>query len=257
MEIDLKSVPVSHAYILASEDETLRNTAADELARALLCQKGGGEACGTCESCRLALAGTHPDLVTIERRTDEKGRPKHDIAVEQVRQMALDACARPQIAERKVYIVRDAQLMNLSAQNAALKLLEEPPAYDVFILCCESAETLLPTVRSRCVVLRGGGEKRLVRDELAGEYLLLAAKGDRLGECLLMGKLEAYDSERLGIFLESLRAALSDQLCGRSAVSGLSGENAVALLALCDRAEEYLRRNVGPKHIVGMLCALK
>ena len=257
MGIDLKDVPASHAYIVASEDETLRNSTADALARTLLCEKGGAEPCGSCGSCRLTSAGTHPDLVVVERRTDEKGKPKHDIAVEQIRQMILDACARPQVAERKVYVVRDAQLMNSSAQNAALKILEEPPAHDVFLLCCDSAEALLPTVRSRCVVLRAGGEKRLVRDELAAEYLLLAAKGDRLGLCLLMGKLEAYDTERLGAFLESLRAALSDQLCGRSAVSGLTGENAVSLLALCDRAQEYLRRNVGPKHISGMLCALK
>ena len=257
MGIDLKSVPASHAYIVASEDETLRNETAAQLARTLLCERGGNEPCGVCESCRLARAGTHPDLVTVERREDERGKPKHDIAVEQIRQMILDAYARPQTAEHKVYIIRDAQLMNISAQNAALKILEEPPAHDVFILCAESAEALLPTVRSRCVVLRAGGEKRVLRDELAGEYLLLAAKNDRLGLCLLMGKLEGYDTERLGTFLESLRAALSDVLCGRSAVSGLSGENAVSFLSLCNRAEEYLRRNVGSKHITGMLCALK
>lgn len=257
MGIDLKNVPPSHAYIIASEDETLRNAAADRLANAILCEKGGAEPCGICGNCRLVRAGTHPDLVIIERRTDDKGKPKRDIAVEQIRQMILDACARPQTAERKVYVIRDAQFMNPPAQNAALKILEEPPAYDVFLLCCDSAEALLPTVRSRCVMLRAGGEKRLVRDELAEEYLLLAAKGDRPGLCLLMGKLETYDTERLGTFVESLRAALTDRLCGRSALSGLTGENAVRLLGLCDRAEEYLRRNVGPKHIAGMLCALK
>lgn len=257
MGIELKNIPVSHAYILASEDETLRNEAAGELARSFLCTAGGRESCGVCSGCRAALAGTHPDLVTIERRTDDKGKQKREIAVDQIRQMVFDAVARPQTAEHKVYVVRDAQLMNTAAQNAALKLLEEPPAYDVFILCTESAEALLPTIRSRCVVVRAGGEKRVVRDELAAEYLLLAAKGDRAGVCLIMGKLDGYDAERLGTFVESLRAALTDALCGRSTVSGLTGENAVRLLALCDRAEEYLRFNVGPKHIIGMLCALK
>ena len=105
--------------------------------------------------------------------------------------------------------------------------------------------------------LRIGGEKRVLRDELAAEYLLLAAKRERLGLCLLMGKCDDWDAERLGSFLESLRAALADALCGRSAVSGLTGEKAVSLLALCDRAEEYRRLNVGTKHIMGMLCALK
>lgn len=257
MNMDLKSIPASHAYIIASEDEALRNETAERFARTLVCQRGGNEPCGVCESCRLAQAGAHPDLLTIARRTDEKGKPKHDISVEQIRQMVLDAYARPQTAARKVYIIRDAQFMNLSAQNAALKILEEPPAHDVFLLCADSAEALLPTVRSRCVVLRAGGEKRGLRDALAGEYLQLAAKRDRVGLCLLMGKLESYDMERLGGFLESLRAALSDVLCCRSTVPGLSAETAAGLLSLCTRAEKYRQRNVGPKHISGMLCALK
>lgn len=257
MSIDLHTVPASHAYIVASPDESLRNEAAALLARSFLCERGEREPCGVCTDCRLALAGTHPDLVTVERKTDDKGKAKSALSVEQVRQMVLDAWARPQIAARKVYVLRDAQLMNLPAQNAALKILEEPPAHDVFILCTESAETLLPTIRSRCVTLRIGGEKRVLRDELAAEYLLLAAKRERLGLCLLMGKCDDWDAERLGSFLESLRAALADALCGRSAVSGLTGEKAVSLLALCDRAEEYRRLNVGTKHIMGMLCALK
>ncbi|MGI5978799.1 MAG: hypothetical protein ACOX66_04795 [Oscillospiraceae bacterium] len=257
MGVDLNNIPVSHAYIVASEDEALRNEAAALLARSFLCEEGRSEPCGTCAGCRLVLAGTHPDLVTITRRTDEKGKVKREVAIEQIRQMVLDAYARPQIAERKVYVVKDAQFMNTAAQNAALKILEEPPVHDVFILCVESEEALLPTIRSRCVTLRAGGEKYVVRDELAGEYLLLAAKGDRAGLCLLMGKCDGWDAERLAGFLESLRAALADVLCGRSAVSGLTGENAARLLALCDRAGEYRRLNVGTKHIIGMLCALK
>jgi len=254
--VDLKTIPASHAYIVASEDEILRNETALLLARSFLCEKGRA-LCGICPGCRRALAGTHPDLVTIERKTDDKGKVKRDISIEQIRQMVTDAWARPQEADRKVYIVKDAQLLNTAAQNAALKILEEPPAFDVFILCAESAEALLATIRSRCVVVRAGGERAVLQDEAAEEYLKLAAVGDRAGICLFMGKCEGFDSERLGAFLESLRAALSDVLCGRKKIPGLSGSEAVRLLALCDRAGEYLRLNVGPKHALGMLCALK
>ena len=84
--------------------------------------------------------------MTIERRTDDKGKQKREIAVDQIRQMVFDAVARPQTAEHKVYVVRDAQLMNTAAQNAALKLLEEPPASAAFILCAANTAMLLPTV---------------------------------------------------------------------------------------------------------------
>ena len=66
--------------------------------------------------------------------TDDKGRPKREIMVDQVRAMAADASILPNEAERKVYVIHEAELMNESAQNAALKLLEEPPAWVVFIL---------------------------------------------------------------------------------------------------------------------------
>ena len=255
--MDLRDTPESHAYIVASEDETVRNETALTLARSFLCEKGGREVCGVCALCRQTLAGTHPDLVIIERKADDKGKRKRELTIEQIRQMAADAYARPQVAERKVYVIRDAHLLNTAAQNAALKILEEPPAFDIFILCAESEETLLATIRSRCVVVRAGGEKTVAPDEAADEYLRLAARGDRAGLCLFMGKCESFDSERLAGFLAGVRAELADALCGKKKNLELSGGEAARLLSLCDRAGEYLRLNVGLKHVLGMLCTLK
>ena len=71
----------------------------------------------------------------------------------QVRQLRADAYIRPNEADRKIYILENAQTMNPSAQNAMLKLLEEGPAYAAFLLLTDNAAALLPTVRSRCELL--------------------------------------------------------------------------------------------------------
>ena len=88
----------------------------------------------------------HPDLVFIEREPDAK-----EIKVGQMRAVRSRAFVLPNEAERSVYVVRDADTMRLEAQNAMLKVFEEPPAHAMFILLCSSAEGLIATVRSRCV----------------------------------------------------------------------------------------------------------
>ena len=90
--------------------------------------------------------GIHPDV----RWVGDDGK---DITVGQVRALRSDAYIRPNEAQRKVYVIENAQTMNASAQNAMLKLLEEGPAYAAFLLLTDNAAALLPTVRSRCEVL--------------------------------------------------------------------------------------------------------
>ena len=114
------------------------------LAAALVCdRRGGALPCLSCAGCRKAEGGIHPDIVRV-------GDDGKDISVAQVRALRADAYIRPNEAERKVYILENAQTMNASAQNAMLKLLEEGPAYAAFLLLTDNAAALLPTVRSRC-----------------------------------------------------------------------------------------------------------
>ncbi len=171
--------------------------------------------------------------------------------------MASDAWVRPQQAERKVYIIKDAGLMNEAAQNAALKLLEEPPSYACFILCTHSAERLLATIRSRCVIFRPGGESRRIESELAKEYLSLAANGDRAGICSFFGRNDALDTDGLLELIAGIKVVLCELLAMKGGERPLlSRQDAVRLLHLCERVEEYARMNVGVKHIMGMLCVL-
>ena len=246
----------SHAYIIASPDAEAREKKAIETACSFLCESSGQRPCMECPACRNVLAGFHPDVIDISRKTDDKGNKKRDIQVDQIRHMASDAYVRPSQANKKVYIIRDAGTMNSQAQNAALKILEEPPEYAVFILCADSSESLLATVRSRCTVIRLAGEKQGNESELAEEYIALAAKKDEAKLCTFFGKHEGLDTERVNTFVGDVRFCLNSFIGLKKKYNGLTREDAFRLLALCDRADEYLRLNVSSKHVMGLFCVL-
>ena len=108
------------------------------------------DACGTCAACRRIHRGVHADVLTVE--PGETG----SIKVDQARQAIERTGYRPFEGRRRVVIVDDADAMEVSAQNALLKTLEEPPPASTFVLVTSRPDVLLPTVRSRCQRLRFG-----------------------------------------------------------------------------------------------------
>jgi DNA polymerase-3 subunit delta' len=108
------------------------------------------DACGHCAACSRIGRGIYPDVLVVE--PDDTG----SIKIEQVREVADRAQYRPFEGRRRVVIVDEADAMTLQAQSALLKILEEPPSASVFVLVSSSADSLLPTVLSRCYRLRFG-----------------------------------------------------------------------------------------------------
>ena len=106
------------------------------------------DACGACAACARIARGVHPDVIVVE--PGELG----SIKIEQVRDLIGRAAYRPFEGRRRVVIVDDADALTVEAQNALLKSLEEPPSATVFVLVSALADSLLPTVRSRCPRLR-------------------------------------------------------------------------------------------------------
>lgn len=137
----------SHCYLLCGPAGSGKRTLARILAAALQCT-AENVPCGHCHPCRKVFSGTHPDVITVD------DPEKKTVYVDLIRQLQADVYIRPNEGRHKVYLIPRAQDMNESAQNALLKLIEEPPSYAVFLLLTDHAEKLLPTVRSRCAELR-------------------------------------------------------------------------------------------------------
>lgn len=135
---------LSHAYLISGPAGSGKKTLARLMAASMVCTGQGEKPCGICPACKKALGDIHPDIITI---AGEKGK---DISVGQARALRADAYIRPNEADRKIYLILDAQTMNSSAQNAVLKLLEEGPPYAAFLLLTDNPGALLPTIRSRC-----------------------------------------------------------------------------------------------------------
>ena len=239
----------THAVILLGDGEDTKTRAREEAA-SLLCEGGPPRPCHNCRHCRKVFRGDfpgiHPDVTTVERQLSTAGKLRREITVDQIRALVEDAAVLPNEAERKVYILPEADAMNAAAQNAFLKLLEEPPAFVSFLLCAQRAEALLPTVRSRCTTERCGvGEERYPSDVRTRAEGFLDSRGDRMGLLRWSAAMEKLDN-----------AALLEVVgCARALAVRLSApaRELLFLENFLGRAEEYLRANVGVKHVTGYL----
>lgn len=135
-----------HAVVLESHDKQTALDTALHLSKWAVCT-GREKPCGVCSACIKAVKNSHPDIYTAQAAGKTQAIP-----VDEIRRICMDAYIVPNEAPVKVYLLFDTDNMQQSAQNAFLKVLEEPPQNILFILTCENAENLLPTIRSRATV---------------------------------------------------------------------------------------------------------
>lgn len=245
---------LSHAYIIWGPDNSGKENLALSLAAAIVCTDSENRPCGICRNCMKAFKGNHPDIITIEKQTG-----KREIYVDQIRRIISDAPVMPNEADKKVYIIYHADSMNANAQNAFLKLLEEPPSHSSFILIGTNPGNFLNTIRSRCVELNTVPEKStndfetldLNTDEIARHIFDLFVKGDKLS--LISEVLKAEKLER-NLFLD-----LIDNLY-IIAAQALKTEQSKSERMRIYRVLELLQSfvpmrsvNVGTGHIAGIL----
>ncbi len=256
MRTDSVKKELSHAYIITSPSREKREGAALSLAAEMLCSAVGQRPCRLCRDCRKVFAGIHPDIIFIDRGLNKEGRESREILITQVRSMVAESAVRPNEAEKKVFIIRGAEDMNVRAQNALLKLLEEPPRHVAFILCTENPALLLPTVRSRCAELRTEGVRTPLNGEpekRAKDFFSAIASADRgrlLKLCTEYGKLDPSSA------LETISAGgalAAEMLCLRENDMGLTRESLMRVHELLSRAESCLLSNVSAKSVFGLL----
>ena len=152
---------VPHAVLLVGPASSGKTTLALDLAAGLLCSDPDPTArpCRQCRGCRLVASGNHPDLHRLapegpggQIRIGKAGDPESGT----IRRLISELALLPAEGGSRVVIVEQAHRINDDAQNALLKMLEEPPAGVTIVLCADDEECLLPTVRSRCVRIRLG-----------------------------------------------------------------------------------------------------
>lgn len=254
-----KNISVSQSCIISARTMEAAKSRAVELAEEAVCSASGKRPCGVCRNCRKVMHGTHPDVITIGLPLDDKGKPKKEIQVDQIRSVVSDAYILPNEAERKVYIIENADCMNIPAQNAALKLLEEPPAGVVILLCAVNTLQLLPTVRSRCTEINCGGSAPDGGSEfkkLAEEYLRAVAYGPRSKQCAFCFANEGMDTLSAAAFVSCITDTLVDMLANRTDRLGMSTQRLMELCRLTDMCENRLKVNAGVKHIFGLLAII-
>ena len=178
----------SHAYLFLGGAGAGKRLIANTFAKALQCE-GEKRPCDSCKSCHAFNHGNHPDVIYFQPLKNGK-----TYTMEDVREQLLETVdLKPFQYEKKIYIIEKADTLNIQSQNALLKTLEEPPAHVVFLLLAERAETFLPTILSRVVVMK----IRPLSAETIADYLMQA--GHLAEESHI---LSAYAQGRIGQALE-------------------------------------------------------
>ena len=160
-ERSLERSRLSHAYVLTGPDGVGKRKFARLLAQSMFCREhaeGKIDACGECRACRGYMAGNWPDFMEIGVPSGKTEIPIASILGEPDRRgregLCFELSMAPQASSRRVALINDAHRMNQEGANALLKTLEEPPARALILLVCDNPDSLLPTIRSRCQVIR-------------------------------------------------------------------------------------------------------
>ena len=172
-----------HAVLIEGAEPQARAGLSGYIACCAVCSSAD-RPCGVCENCRKALEGIHPDVIVYDPADENEKTFK----VKAVRELRDRAFIMPNEAENKVMILRQADKMNAQAQNALLKIIEEPPEHVIFILECESGKAMLPTILSRVASFAITGKAEDSGDKLKAEAYPLA--GDLLNALMKPTELE-------------------------------------------------------------------
>jgi DNA polymerase-3 subunit delta' len=146
----IQNEKVVNSYLFLGSEGIGKKYAALQFAKALNClgeEAGRGDACDQCSSCKKVDHALHPDVLLIE----PEGQ---NIRVDQVRQLQRDLAYRPYEGKRRIYILTAADRMAPNMSNILLKTLEEPPLHTVIVLLANNSRWILPTILSRCQLIR-------------------------------------------------------------------------------------------------------
>ncbi len=267
----IKNKKLPHAILIDAGSDSSRNELALYLASAFICKST--YPCDSCTDCLKIKNSSHPDVIISDPELINEKTFKIGV----VRDIRKDAYILPNEAEHKVYILKNADKMNVQAQNALLKIIEEPPPYARFILVCESRAAMLETIMSRVTPFGLGADN----DGISDEYALIA---DNLANDLAKALVNVTELEfmRLTAAFEKDKELFplvlsSIQLIFRDAVAISTASDIIlsshrhtaelmasklplrALLALIENTEHFfdcLNRNANKNLLITRFCSV-
>ena len=133
---------IAHAYLFCGPRGTGKTSIAKIFAKTLNCTNSQDAPCGVCENCKMAVNGSHPDIIEIDAASNN--------GVDEVRNLIDKVKYAPMQGKYKIYIIDEVHMMTSGAFNALLKTIEEPPAHVIFIFATTEPNKVLPTIISRC-----------------------------------------------------------------------------------------------------------
>ncbi len=224
----VESSRLPHAIVIEGEQGLGKKTLARELALNLFCRNDSDKPCRACAQCSKVMKGIHPDI--YEYSAPGGARSFH---IDVIRDIKEDVFMQPNEAEYKVYILGNCQCMGEPAQNALLKILEEPPSYALFILAVTTKSALLETVLSRSVVISLEG----VDKKIAAQYI--CSKNESIDYDDALNAVSVWGGN-IGKAVESLNNGKFSKINGISEniCKSLLAENEFELLKACSVFEK-------------------
>lgn len=213
IEKAVRTSRLSHAIILEGADENTRYEAAREIAKALVCSSESEKPCSVCRDCKKANNNCHPDIHYLK-----KEQSSASIKVDEIREIKKAAQLFPNEAKHSVFVILQAQELGIPAQNALLKIFEEPAPHVKFILCCNSKSAFLDTIISRstsyCLLQNddssdGDGEKNELASSLSKKLLDCLCDGDEFGFLSLTAQF-GKDRDLFTLTVKNMIAVLRD-----------------------------------------------
>jgi DNA polymerase-3 subunit delta' len=198
----IKEKHLGHAYLVCGPKGYGKKTLLAYLLHLIMCEKN--TACLRCNQCLTVSSGANPDVKLISNQD------KASIGIDKIRELIKDVYIKPVMGEKKIIVIENAHLLTAGAQNALLKVIEEPPSYAVFFLLCDNVSTILPTVLSRVakINLSPLSEEKLKEIVPGLSPFLYHYCGGNIGELLRLKDDETFSRLR-GIAIDAVMS-LSD-----------------------------------------------
>lgn len=195
---------ISHAYIICGEEKEAFLPAL-YIAMAANCLSHKTKPCRVCNSCRKVNSSNHPDVSIIRAEGSS-------IGIEAVRQLQKEIYLKPYEGRKRVYIIAEGEKMTAQAQNCMLKVLEEPPGTGIIVITSNNYHNLLPTVISRCQVLKLNTEVSVLNHQKYKNLMVCFMEEDFVSASSRIDELLKEEDKSVSEFLDYMLMALRDML---------------------------------------------